>query len=376
MQRPIRIGMVGGGAGAFIGNVHRIALRMDGQYQLVAAALSSNRERALASAVELYIDPERSYADYREMARAEALRDDGIEVVAIVTPNHLHAPVATAFLEAGIHVICDKPLCLSAAEAKNLQAVAQRSGRLFMLTHNYSAYPLIRHARELVGSGALGQLRTVHVDYAQGWLTEPLADEGWRGDPALAGAAGALGDIATHAFQLARFVTGLRVEQLAAELTTFVPGRRLDDYVHAMLRFEHGVKGLLSASQVAAGVENALQLKISGSRASLAFDQQNPNELWFTPHGAPAQRLTRCGPGVGEAGASASRVPAGHPEGYLEAFATLYRDFAEQVRGFGLGEMRSSTVTPTLVDGVEGMRFIETVLRSDRAGNGWVSFVD
>ncbi|WP_218182796.1 Gfo/Idh/MocA family protein [Pseudomonas gingeri] len=376
MNRPIRIGMVGGGAGAFIGNVHRIALRLDGQYRLLAAALSSNPQRAADSARELFIDPERSYSDYREMARIEALREDGIEAVAIVTPNHLHAPVATAFLEAGIHVICDKPLCLSLAQAHELQQVAERSNRLFMLTHNYSAYPLIRHARELVNSGELGELRTVHVEYAQGWLTEALPDEGWRGDPAMAGAGGALGDIATHAFQLVRFVSGLRVESLAAELTSFVANRKLDDYVQAMLRFQGGARGVLWASQVAAGMENALQIRITGSRASISFNQENPNQLWFTRHGQPAQLLTRGGPGMGDTGSWGVRVPAGHSEGYLEAFALLYRDFASQIRSFPDLESLppEALLTPTLADGIEGMAFMDAVLRSHELDSRWVSF--
>jgi len=374
--RRLRLGMVGGGQGAFIGAVHRIAARLDDRFELVAGALSSDPERARQSAAEAGIA--RSYDDWREMAREEAARDDGIDAVAIVTPNHLHAPVATAFLEAGIHVVCDKPLAISLAEGEALAKLAREKNRLFALTHTYSGYPLVRHAREMIEAGELGQIRVVHVEYAQDWLAEPIENgglnkqAGWRTDPALAGPAGCLGDIGTHAYQLAAFVTGMTPVALSAELHTFVPGRRIDDHVQAMLRYANGARGMLWASQVASGAENALRLRVYGTKASLAFDQEQPNELWFTPLGAAAQRLTRARVS-GASAAHATRVPAGHPEGYLEAFAQLYKDAALQIEALNEGRALppESLLLTTVDDGVAGLRFIDAVLASSAADGQW-----
>lgn len=374
--RRLRLGMVGGGQGAFIGAVHRIAARLDDRFELVAGALSSDPERARQSAAEAGIG--RSYDDWREMARVEAARDDGIDAVAIVTPNHLHAPVATAFLEAGIHVVCDKPLAISLAEGEALAKLAREKNRLFALTHTYSGYPLVRHAREMIEAGELGQLRVVQVEYAQDWLAEPIENgglnkqAGWRTDPALAGPAGCLGDIGTHAYQLAAFVTGMTPVALSAELHTFVPGRRIDDHVQAMLRYANGARGMLWASQVASGAENALRLRVYGTKASLAFDQEQPNELWFTPLGAAAQRLTRARVS-GASAAHATRVPAGHPEGYLEAFAQLYKDAALQIEALNEGRALppESLLLTTVDDGVAGLRFIDAVLASSAADGQW-----
>ncbi|MGF6859013.1 Gfo/Idh/MocA family protein [Paraburkholderia sp. CI3] len=376
-RRRLRLGMVGGGQGAFIGAVHRIAARLDDRFELVAGALSSDSERARASAVEAGIA--RSYADWREMARAEAAREDGIDAVAIVTPNHLHAPVATAFLEAGIHVICDKPLAVSLAEGEALAKLAQSKKRLFALTHTYSGYPLVRHARELVERGELGEIRVVQVEYAQDWLAEPVEtgganrQAGWRTDPALAGPAGCLGDIGTHAYQLAAFVTGMMPSALSAELHTFVPGRRVDDHVQAMLRYANGARGMLWASQVASGAENALRLRVYGTKAGLAFDQEEPNALWFTPLGGAAERLTRARVNS-QVAAHATRVPAGHPEGYLEAFAQLYQDAALQIDALNDGRAppAESLLLTTVDDGVDGLRFIDAVLKSSAADGRWV----
>jgi predicted dehydrogenase len=369
MTRRLRLGMVGGGQGAFIGAVHRIAARLDDRYELVAGALSSDVERAKASAAEVGIA--RSYPDWREMAQAEAARDDGIDVVAIVTPNHLHAPVATAFLEAGIHVICDKPLAISLAEGEALAKLARDKQRLFALTHTYSGYPMVRHARELVESGEIGEVRVVQVEYAQDWLAEPVEragtnkQAGWRTDPAQSGPAGCLGDIGTHAYHLAAFVTGMTPQSLSGELHTFVPGRRVDDHVQAMLRYASGARGMLWASQVASGAENALRLRVYGTKAGLAFDQENPNELWFTPLGGASVRLTRARV-KSEIAAHATRVPPGHPEGYLEAFAQLYRDAALQIEALDAGRPvpPESRLLTTVDDGVAGMRFIDAVLKS------------
>jgi predicted dehydrogenase len=311
--RRLRLGMVGGGDGAFIGAVHRIASRLDDCYEVVAGALSSNPERAVASGAAIGLDPARSYADYREMARIEAGRPDGIDVVAIVTPNHLHAPVAKAFLEAGIHVICDKPLGISLAEGKELAALAHAGGRVFALTHTYSGYPMVRHARELVALGAIGEVRLVHVEYAQDWMAEAANQcaefqaTNWHNDPRRAGPTGCTGDIGTHAFHLAAFVTGIEPSELLAELHAFTPGRILDDHVQVMLRYPNGARGMLWSSQMATGCENALKLRVFGSKASLAFEQENPNELWLTPQGGCAQRLTR-GRVPGAAAGHATRI--------------------------------------------------------------------
>jgi predicted dehydrogenase len=380
MSRRLRLGMAGGGEGAFIGAVHRIAARLDDRYELVAAALSSDPARAHASAAAIGVDPQRSYADYREMARAEAARPDGAEVVAIVTPNHLHAPMATAFLEAGLHVICDKPLAMSLAEGEALQALAQRQRRLLALTHTYSGYPMVRHARALVKAGALGDIRLVQAEYQQDWLSEPIErttgnkQAAWRADPARTGPAGCLGDIGTHAYQLAAFVSGMTPSHLAAELCTFVEGRALDDHVQMMLRYPGGARGLLWASQVAAGCENALRLRVFGTRAGLAFDQEHPNELWFTPVGGTAQRLTR-GRVDSAAARHATRVPAGHPEGYLEAFAQLYADAAEHIHAMAEGRAPSTEALDltTVEDGVAGHRFIDAVISSHRQDGAWVA---
>ncbi|WP_432722146.1 Gfo/Idh/MocA family oxidoreductase [Jeongeupia wiesaeckerbachi] len=377
--RRLRLGMVGGGQGGYIGAVHRLAARIDDAYELVAGALSSDPARAAASAADLRLDPARSYTDFRDMARLEAARADGIDVVAIVTPNHLHAPVATAFLEAGIHVICDKPLAMSLAEGEALAALARSKNRLFALTHTYSGYPLVRHARALVAAGELGDIRIVQVEYAQDWLSEPVEQAGnkqagWRTDPARAGPAGCLGDIGTHAYQLAAFVSGMLPSELAAELHTFVPGRRIDDHVQMMLRYANGARGMLWASQVASGEENALTLRVYGSKAGLSFDQQRPNELWLTPQSGYAGCITR-GRADSEVAAHASRVPAGHPEGYLEAFAQLYADAALQIAAIDAGDPIPAVASwlTTVDDGLAGHRFIDAVLQSHAQGGRWTT---
>jgi predicted dehydrogenase len=376
--RRIRLGMVGGGQGAFIGGVHRMAARLDDRYELVAGALSSDAARAAASAAELHIAAERSYADYRDMARKEAARADCIDVVAIVTPNHLHGRIANAFLDAGIDVICDKPLTTTLAEALELVQRVRRSGRLFALTHNYSGYPMVRQAREMVAAGELGEIRVVHAEYPQDWLSTDLESTGqkqaaWRVDPAQAGAGGSLGDIGTHAEHLARFICGLELAAVSADLTTFVAGRRLDDNAHVMLRYTNGARGMLWSSQVAPGNENALCVRIYGSKAGLEFRQENPNQLWFTPLGQPPRLITRGGSGSGAAAGHATRIPAGHPEGYLEGFAQIYRDVAEQIQARWQGRAPDplACTVPTVEDGARGMKFIEAVVESSRAEGRW-----
>ena len=376
-EGPIRLGMVGGGQGAFIGAVHRIAARLDGAFELVAGALSSDPQRARASAAELGLDPDRSYGSFAAMAKAEARRADGIEAVAIVTPNHVHYPAARAFLDAGIHVICDKPLTSTLADAKKLAALAERSGKVFVLTHNYTGYPMVRHARELVRTGKLGEIRLVQAEYPQDWLTVKAEAAGskqaeWRTDPARSGAGGATGDIGTHAYNLARFVTGLELDSLAADLSSFVEGRRLDDNAHVMLRFGGGAKGMLWASQVAPGNENALKLRVYGTRGGIEWAQEQPNHLWHTPFGEPKRLITRGGAGAGAASARVSRVPGGHPEGYLEAFATIYAEAARAIRAARRGRKPAKDVVfPTVRDGVEGVAFVEACVRSSRKNGAW-----
>jgi predicted dehydrogenase len=369
--------MVGGGPGAFIGAVHRYAARLDDEYELVAAAPSSNTERAQQGGRELRLAPERIYADYREMARAEAARADGIEVVAIVVPNHLHYEVARVFLEAGMHVMCDKPLTTRLEDARALLALAEKKRRLFGLTHNYSGYPLVRAAREMVAAGQLGELRVVQVEYAQDWLASPLEESGnrqaaWRTDPALAGPAGCLGDIGSHAAHLTEYVSGQTPSEVSAELATFVPGRRVDDHVQVQLRYAGGARGLLWASQVACGEENGLRLRLYGTKGGLRWQQEEPNELWWSPLGQPAQRLTRGMSGLPTAATQATRIPAGHPEGFIEAFAQLYRDFAADVRQHQSGQPVPEPRVPGLADGVRSLTFIAAVIDSHQRNGAWV----
>jgi predicted dehydrogenase len=371
--------MVGGGQGAFIGAVHRIAARLDDRYELVAGALASDPERARASAAELRIAPDRAYGSWQEMADKEAARDDRIDVVAIVTPNHVHHGPAKAFLEAGIHVICDKPLTTTLEDAQDLVTTVRRTGLVFGLTHNYTGFPMVRHAREMVEAGALGRIRVVQVEYPQDWLATALEETGqkqasWRTDPARSGAGGAVGDIGTHAFNLAAFITRLELEQLAADVSTFVPGRRVDDNVAVLLRYAGGARGMLWASQVATGNMNALRVRIYGERAGLAWHQEMPDQLQVARLGEPPEVVSRMGPGAGAAAARVSRIPAGHNEGYLEGFANLYTDLAEQITA--RLERREpdpgALFVPTVEDGARGMKFITSVLASARQDGAWV----
>lgn len=373
-SKPIRLGMVGGGNDAFIGAVHRIASRLDGRYRLVAGALSSTPEKARLSGAALGLDPDRIYDDYKTMASAEAARAAGIEAVAVVTPNHMHAPVARAFLEQGIHVICDKPLTATLAEAEDLASVAARSKALFVLTHNYTGYPMIRQAREMIAQGDLGELRVVQVEYPQDWLTEEVHNKqaDWRVDPKRSGAGGSIGDIGTHAYNLLTFVTGLQAESLAADLQAFVAGRQLDDNAHVLLRFAGGARGMLWTSQVAPGNENALRLRVYGSKGGLEWSQEDPNYLWFTPFGEPKRLLTRGGTGAQEAANRLTRTPSGHPEGYLEAFANIYSEAADLIRAHETGTPSAELAhVPTLEDGLQGMRFIDACVRSSEMDAAW-----
>ena len=371
----VRLGMVGGGEGAFIGAVHRHAARLDDRYELVAGALSSSAEAARRSGLALGLDPARTYDSYEQMARAESARPDGIEAVSIVTPNHLHAPVAKAFLEAGIHVICDKPVTTNSADARMLAALAQERGLIFAVTHNYSAYPLVRHAQQMVREGQLGTIRVVQVEYAQDWLAAPLEQSGqkqaaWRTDPAKAGG-GAIGDIGSHAWQLADTIVGAPVEALAAELTSFVPGRIIDDNVQVLLRYAGGARGMLWASQVAPGHANELRIRVFGSAGGIEWAQQQPNELRWTPLGEPTRIITRGSTAMNAAGARVSRIPAGHPEGYIDAFAALYSEIASHLLARRDGSDPGVAHFPTIADGLRGVLFIETVQASSCCGGAW-----
>ncbi|MEX0319594.1 MAG: Gfo/Idh/MocA family protein [Ruegeria sp.] len=376
MIKKLKLGMVGGGQGAFIGAVHRMAARLDGHWELVAGALSSDPTRARTSAAELGLASDRTYTDFQEMARAESKRSDGIDAVAIVTPNHMHAPVALAFLKAGIHVICDKPLAATLAEAETIAKAVKDSDKHLILTHNYTGYPLVRQAREMVARGDLGKIRVVQVEYAQDWLAEPLDNKqaDWRTDPERAGAGGCVGDIGTHALNLAHFVTGLEIKELSADLDKFVEGRQLDDNVQVLLRFKGGAKGMLWASQVAVGEENGLRLRIYGDRGGLAWQQENPNAMTFTRFGQPKQIMTRGGAGATEACLGTIRVPPGHPEGYIEGFATIYSEAAALIREAGANPCRSqSNQLPGIIDGRLGMQFIMACIRSSMADARWTS---
>ncbi len=369
----LRLGMVGGGRDAFIGAVHRIAARIDDHYDLVAGAFSSSPEKALASAADLGVA--RAYTSFAEMAARESRRKDGIDAVAIVTPNHLHAPVAMQFLKRGIHVICDKPLTATLPEAKRLAKAAEAAGVVFALTHNYTGYPLVRQAKAMVAAGELGALRLVQVEYAQDWLTEPVDSKqaDWRTDPARSGAGGSTGDIGTHAFNLASFVTGLTLDQLAADLTAFVPGRRLDDNAHVLLRYQGGTRGMLWCSQVAPGNENGLRLRVYGSKGGLEWAQEDPNYLWFTPFGQEKRKITRGGAGSGPEAARVTRIPPGHPEGYLEAFANIYTEAARAIRAAKTGTpVPEGTTFPGLKEGLEGVAFVDACARSSARNGAWV----
>ena len=368
----IRWGMVGGGSDAFIGGVHRIAARIDDRFELVAGALSSTPERARASGEALGLA--RVYDDFEAMARREGRLKDGIEAVSVVTPNHMHAAAAIPFLRRGIHVICDKPLTATLADAKKLARAVEKSDALFVLTHNYTAYPMVRQARAMVGAGDLGRVRVVQVEYPQDWLTTAMETEGtkqaeWRTDPERSGAGGSVGDIGTHAFNLAHFVTGLRAEALAADLSRFVEGRRLDDNAHVMLRYEGGARGMLWSSQVAPGNENGLRLRVYGERGGLEWRQEDPNYLWVAPHGEPKRLVTRGGAGFTQA--SGVRIPPGHPEGYLEGFANLYAEAADLIVAAREGQRRE-TLLPGIEAGLDGMAFVDACVRSSRRDAAWV----
>jgi len=381
-QAGIRYGMVGGGEGAFIGAVHRMAAALDGEYALVCGAFSSDAARGRRSAEALGLDPARAYPTLEALLAGEAALPPGrrMEALAIVTPNHLHAPAAIAALDAGFHVFSEKPMALDLAEALAIEAAVARSGRLYGLAFTYSGYPLVEEARARVARGDFGAIRLVQVEYWQGWLSRPIDREGqkqaeWRTDPARAGLGGCLGDIGTHAFQLAEHVSGLTVEALSADLTTHVPGRRLDDDVAALLRFEGGGRGMIKASQVAAGEENGLRLRVYGEKGGLEWSQMEPNTLTLRWLDRPAEIVRAGGPGLGPATMARLRIPAGHPEGYVEAFANLYRSFGRAVRAGAMVPPPRGEADwfPGVADGLRTMAFVEAMIENSAGDAKWTS---
>ena len=380
----LQMGLVGGGEGAFIGAVHRMAAELDGRCALTCGAFSSDPAKSRRAGPALYgIDAGRSYGSVDDMLAAEAARpaEERMDFVVVATPNHTHFPIAKAALEAGFHVMSDKPVTFDLAQAKELAATVERKDLLFGLTHNYTGYPMVKEARHLVRSGAFGDVRRVIVEYIQGWLAEPEEAAGnkqaeWRTDPARSGAAGCMGDIGTHGENLVEYVTGLRIESLCADLSTFVPGRRLEDDGNVLLRFAEGARGVLMASQIAVGEENGLKLRIYGEAGGLEWNQMEPNSLLVRWPDRPCETRRTGGPGVGGASTGATRLPAGHPEGFLEAFALLYRNFADALEAKRAGRAPSaeSLDFPTIADGVRGMAFIETVVASAEAGAQWKDF--
>jgi len=381
MSRKIRMGMVGGGIGAFIGGVHRMAAALDGEIELVCGAFSSNPERSKASGEELHLPANRVYGSYAEMIKAEKKLPLGerMDFISIVTPNHVHYGPAKMALDNGFHVICDKPLCFNMREAKTLQKTVEKTGLIFALTHNYTGYPMVKQAKAMVKHGDLGTIRKVVVEYPQGWLSTKLEDSdqkqaAWRTDPKRSGVAGAMGDIGTHAENLAEYITGLEIAELCADLSTFVDGRLLDDDGNILLRFNNGAKGVLHASQISAGEENALSIRVYGEKGGIEWHQMEPNTLIAKWLDKPMQILRTGGEGLYPESAGSSRIPAGHPEGYLEAFATIYKNFAKCVRA----RIDGTTVDPifedfpTVGDGVRGMEFVEKVVKSSKKGAKWV----
>lgn len=364
--------MVGGGPGSFIGPVHRMAAELDGTIRLVAGAFSRDPAKGAQAAAAWGVAPERSYADHHAMIAGEAVRADGAELVAVVTPNHLHFDVSAAALQGGLNVISDKPATLNLVEALDLQRIVAASGRGYALTYTYTGYPMVREAREMVRRGDLGPIRKVVVEYAQGWLSRPIEQTGdkqasWRSDPAQSGVGGCIGDIGVHAFNLAEFITGLPVERICPDLAAVVAGRALDDDCNVLLRFAGGARGVLISSQISAGARNGLNIKVYGEKGGLAWSHERHTELTVDWLDGPTQTLHAASGYLGAAGQAASRIPTGHPEGFIEAFANIYRDFAQAI-----ASGRTNDLVPGIGAGVRGMAFVERAVAASRAGGGWV----
>jgi predicted dehydrogenase len=376
MKQKLKMGMVGGGRDAFIGGVHRMAARLDGKIDLVAGAFSANAEKSRLSGEDLGLDPKRVYADYETMAKTEASlpEDQRIDFVSIVTPNNTHFPVAKAFLEAGFNVVSDKPMTFDLAEAIQLRDLVKRAGKVFALTHNYTGYPMVKEAREMVRKGELGKILKVVAEYPQGWLSQP--SNSWRTDPSTSGASCAVGDIGTHAENLGRYITGLEIEELCAEFTTFVSGRKLEDDANMLIRYRGGAKGVLYASQISVGEENDVNIRVYGTKASLEWHQEHPNELIVKYQDAPRRIFRRGNPYVSDVAKKFTRLPSGHPEAFIEAFANIYLEAARAVEAVKAGKPIPADIDyPTVEDGVLGMAFIATAVASANSGSTWTKFV-
>lgn len=383
MDRKLRMGMVGGGSGAFIGEVHRKAARLDGGIDIVAGAFNSDPKKSRQMGKELCLDKKRIYADYETMIEKELAlpEDERIDFVSVCTPNHMHFPIAKAFLEAGFNVMCEKPMTLTVKEAEALQQVVRKTRKVFGLMHNYTAYPMVKLARDMVKQGDLGKIHKVVVHYTQGWLARAIEKDGqqqasWRTDPKKSGAAGCMGDIGTHAANLAEYITGLSIKEIAADLTTFVKGRRLDDDGTCLVRFNKGAKGVLYASQISIGQENNLAIWVHGENGSIEWHQEKPNDLYVDTLNAPTQIWKRGNEYVGEKSEAAergTRIPAGHPEAFLEAFANNYCNFADTIRARAKREKASEVITdfPGIKEGVAGMKFIDAVVKSSKENAAW-----
>ena len=382
MNRKLRMGMVGGGRGAFIGAVHRMAANLDGQIELVAGAFSSSPEKSKLSGEDFFLDPERVYGSYQEMAEKESAREDKIDFVSIVVQNHLHFDVAKTFLEAGFNVICDKPMTRTLEEAQNLRDIVNETGQVFCLTHNYTGYPMVKEARRMVQDGELGRILKIVAEYPQGYAVGDVEGEGqgqisnWRSDPAIAGSSNCMGDIGTHAHNLTRYITGLEVEEMCSELTAFIPGRELDDDGNNLIRFEGGAKGIIYASQISNGDENALNIRVYGTKASIEWHQEDPNELIVKYANAPRKIYRRGNDYLGEAASNNSRTPFAHPEGFIEAFANIYlaaaKAISDKIEGNAAPE--GGYDFPDATDGVAGLAFIETSVKSSAGEEKWVKF--
>jgi predicted dehydrogenase len=380
-KRKLRYGMVGGGQNAFIGAVHRLAANLDGQIELVAGAFSSDPKNSKITGEQLFLNPRRVYGSYEAMARAEAAlpADERIDFVAIVTPNFLHAPVATTFLKAGFHVVCDKPMTITLKEARTLRETVRKTGKVFALTHNYTGYPMVKEARELVRTGKLGRILKVVAEYPQGWLLDKIEAEGqkqaaWRSDPKKAGASCCLGDIGTHAENLGRYITGLEIESLCADFTSFIPGRKLEDDANLLIRYHGGAKGVLHCSQISCGEENNLNIRVYGTKGSLAWQQEHPNELKFIAKNEPARILRRGNGYVSDRAKKFTRLPFGHPEAFIEAFANIYLEAVAAIRAKLAGQRGGDFDFPPVDDGVYGMAFLETAVKSAAASAKWTKF--
>lgn len=382
MNRKLRMGMVGGGRGAFIGAVHRMAANLDGKIELVAGAFSSSPEKSKLSGEDFFLDPDRVYGSYQEMAEKESAREDKIDFVSIVVQNHLHFDVAKTFLEAGFNVICDKPMTRTLDEARALRDIVNETGQVFCLTHNYTGYPMVKEARRMVNDGELGRILKIVAEYPQGYAVGDVEGEGqgqisnWRSDPAIAGSSNCMGDIGTHAHNLVRYITGLEVEEICSELTAFIPGRELDDDGNNLIRFEGGAKGIIYASQISNGDENALNIRVYGTKASLEWHQEDPNELIVKYANAPRKTYRRGNDYLGEAASKNSRTPFAHPEGFIEAFANVYLAAAEAIADKieGNDTPEGGYDFPDATDGVAGLAFIETAVKSSASDEKWVKF--